>query len=115
LDFLQVVPTPLSKEIFFIYKLNFLFFCKLFGTITNHHYVRRLFHYHTSKRDRIFDMMKPGDGPAANVFPSMIEASSSFLPSAVKTAPFPALNNGESSRMRIAISTASMLVFPACS
>ena len=39
----------------------------------------------------------------------MIDASNSFVPAFVNTAPFPALNNGESSMIRIVVSTASIL------
>ena len=42
----------------------------------------------------------------------MMEASSSFVPAAVKTAPFPALNRGESSMIRIVATTASRLEPP---
>jgi hypothetical protein len=49
----------------------------------------------------------PATAPAFRVAPSMMAASSSFLPSAVKTAPRPALKSGSSSRMRMAASTAS--------
>lgn len=45
--------------------------------------------------------------PALLSFPSIILASSSFTPLEEKTAPFPALNIYESSRTRIAVSTAS--------
>ncbi|MNY39814.1 hypothetical protein D3C86_1745180 [compost metagenome] len=50
--------------------------------------------------------------PAIKFFPSIIDASISFLPSLVNTAPFPALNNGESSIIFTAASTASMLFPP---
>ena len=42
----------------------------------------------------------------------MMEASSSFLPSLVKTAPLPALNKGSSSKTRMVATTASTLVPP---
>ncbi len=45
--------------------------------------------------------------PAASVRPSMIAASSSWPSSALKTAPWPALNSGESSITTTAASTAS--------
>ncbi len=50
----------------------------------------------------------PAAAPASSVAPSMIAASSSTLPSAVKTAPRPALNSGSSSSTRTAVSTASI-------
>ena len=50
--------------------------------------------------------------PAFNVFPSIIEASISWVSSAVKTAPFPALNKCESSKTTTAFSTASIAVPP---
>ena len=49
----------------------------------------------------------PATAPAARLAPSMIAASSSTLPCAVKTAPRPALNSGSSSSTRTAASTAS--------
>ena len=49
----------------------------------------------------------PATAPALRFAPSMMAASSSFLPSAVKTAPRPALKSGSSSRIWIAASTAS--------
>lgn len=55
----------------------------------------------------------PATAPAARSRPSMIEASSSLRPSAVKAAPRPALNNGSSSSIWIAASTASMAEPPA--
>ena len=57
----------------------------------------------------------PATAPALRVAPSMIEASSSLRPSAVNTAPRPALNSGSSSSTRIAASTASRLEPPRCS
>src|SRR5690606_26212622 len=56
----------------------------------------------------------PATAPACKVAPFMIEASSSFLPSAVNTAPLPALNNGEFSSTAIAAATASTLLPPCC-
>src|SRR6056297_466429 len=53
--------------------------------------------------------------PALSVAPSITEASSSFSPSALNTAPLPALKNGESSRMFTAACTASRLVPPSVS
>jgi hypothetical protein len=50
--------------------------------------------------------------PAARVRPSMIDASSSLRPSAVNTAPRPALNNGLSSSVRTAVSAASSALPP---
>ena len=44
--------------------------------------------------------LRPATAPALSVLPSMIEASSSFVPALVRTAPLPALKRGESSRMR---------------
>ena len=49
----------------------------------------------------------PATAPAFRLEPSMMEASSSFLPSEVKTAPRPALKSGSSSRTWTAASTAS--------
>ncbi len=49
----------------------------------------------------------PATAPAASVSPDMIEASSSTVPSLVKTAPRPALKSGESSSNGIAVVTAS--------
>src|SRR5437763_1729026 len=54
----------------------------------------------------------PATDPAASVCPFMMAASISFFPSCVKTAPLPALNSGESSRMRMLASTASRLEPP---
>jgi hypothetical protein len=54
----------------------------------------------------------PVTAPASRVRPSMIEASSSLAASVVNTAPFPALNRGESSRKVTAASTASTLSPP---
>src|ERR1051325_7871132 len=54
----------------------------------------------------------PATEPAFFVFPSMIAASSSFFPSCVNTAPFPALKSGESSMKRTVASTASRLEPP---
>ena len=45
-----------------------------------------------------FTRVTPEIAPQLRSRPSMIAASSSFLPSWVKTAPLPALNRGESSR-----------------
>jgi hypothetical protein len=53
--------------------------------------VRRFFHHGARQRDRIFNPVQSGDRARASVLPSIIEASSSFLPSLVKTAPLPAL------------------------
>ena len=47
--------------------------------------------------------------PALSVFPSMIEASISFVPALVKTEPRPALKCGSSSSTRTAASVASRL------
>jgi glutaconyl-CoA decarboxylase len=49
----------------------------------------------------------PATAPAIRFEPSMMAESSSFFPSAVKTAPWPALKSGSSSRTWIAASTAS--------
>ena len=57
----------------------------------------------------------PATEPARIVAPSMIEASSSLRPSAVKTAPRPALNSGSSSMPRITASIASSEEPPAAS
>jgi len=51
--------------------------------------------------------VSPATAPARKLDPSMIEASSSLVPSAVNTAPFPALKCGESSNMVITVVTAS--------
>ena len=59
-----------------------------------------------------FTWWSPATAPALRVLPSMMEESSSFTPLWLKTAPFPALNRGESSRMRMAAFTASRLVPP---
>ncbi|MNN10931.1 hypothetical protein D3C81_1238700 [compost metagenome] len=59
-------------------------------------------------------VVTPATAPAAKDLPSMMEASSSLCPSCVKTAPFPALNKGESSITWIADSTASKLDLPSC-
>jgi DNA-binding response OmpR family regulator len=56
----------------------------------------------------------PVTAPAANVLPSMIEASSSAAPSRVSTDPRPALNRGLSSRTTTAACAASRLE-PFCS
>ncbi len=50
--------------------------------------------------------------PAFSEAPSITEASSSFWPSALNTAPLPALNRGESSSSLMAARTASTLVPP---
>jgi hypothetical protein len=55
---------------------------------------------------------KPLGIAALALRPSMIEASSSLRPSAVNTAPRPALNKGESSSTRMAVSTPSRLEPP---
>ena len=57
-------------------------------------------------------VVTPATAPASLVLPSMIEASSSFLPSLVKTAPLPALKSGSSSNTLTVASTASTLVPP---
>ena len=54
----------------------------------------------------------PATAPAESVLPSMIEASSSLRPSAVNTAPRPALKSGSSSMSTIVASTASSAVPP---
>ena len=59
-----------------------------------------------------FTVVTPATAPALRVLPSIIEASSSFLPSWVKTAPLPALKRGESSITLIDFCTASILVPP---
>ena len=71
----------------------------------------------TRRASRIgfFTCFTPATAPAIIVRPSMIDASSSFVPSCVKTAPLPALNCGESSRMTTAACTASRLEPPAAS
>jgi len=56
------------------------------------------------RRDGVLDDHNAGDGPAWSVSPCMIEASSSCLPSLLKTAPLPALNSGESCHHRMAAS-----------
>ena len=45
--------------------------------------------------------------PRPSIVPSMIAASNSAAPSVVSAAPFPALNSSQSSRTRMAASTAS--------
>ena len=50
--------------------------------------------------------------PACSESPCMIKASSSFLPSVVKTKPLPALNTVVSSVMTIAASMASIALPP---
>src|SRR5215217_7835028 len=57
-----------------------------------------------------FTWRRPATEPAARVVPSMMAASSSLMPSWLKTAPLPALKWGESSRMRMAAVTASRLL-----
>ena len=57
----------------------------------------------------------PATAPAARVRPSMIAASSSFVPSQVNTAPRPALKCGSSSSTWIVASTASTALPPAAS
>jgi hypothetical protein len=54
----------------------------------------------------------PATAPARRVRPSMTAASSSMRPSAVKTAPRPALNRGSSSSTRTEASTASSAAPP---
>ena len=54
----------------------------------------------------------PATAPAFKVFPSITEASNSFFPSFVNTAPLPALNRESSSSIFIADSTASIAVPP---
>ena len=44
-----------------------------------------------------FTVLTPEIAPASNEFPFINEASNSISPRAFKTAPFPALNKGESS------------------
>ena len=70
----------------------------------------------TARAARIgfFTTVTPATAPAQWSFPSMIEASSSFFPSWVNTAPLPALNSGESSRTTTAASTTSGPCRPAC-
>ena len=60
-------------------------------------------------------VVTPATAPAASVAPSMIEAFSSTRPSAVNTAPRPALNSGSSSSRWIVASTASSAEPPAAS
>ena len=57
-------------------------------------------------------VVTPATAPAIRLLPSITEASSSFLPSCVKTAPFPALKSGESSNILIVATTASILLPP---
>jgi len=59
-----------------------------------------------------FTVVTRPTAPARSESPFMIEASSSFLPSAVKTAPLPALNTVASSMMPIAALTASIVLPP---
>jgi hypothetical protein len=54
----------------------------------------------------------PATAPARSVLPSMMLASSELVPSAVKTAPWPALKSGRSSMIVIAETTASRLLPP---
>ena len=49
----------------------------------------------------------PATPPALISSPFIIEASNSTFPSSFKTAPLPALNNGESSKTLITLSTTS--------
>ena len=61
-----------------------------------------------AKRIGFLTMVTPATAPASRVAPFMKEASSSFLPSLVNTAPLPALNSGVSSRKTMVASTASI-------
>ncbi|CFP66568.1 Uncharacterised protein [Bordetella pertussis] len=53
--------------------------------------------------------------PERSVAPSMMAASSSWVPALVNTAPWPALNSGQSSSRRTASVTASMALPPPAS
>ena len=57
-------------------------------------------------------VLTPAIEPAANVFPSIIAASSSLTPSLVNTAPLPALKRGLFSSTFTVASTASNAVPP---
>ena len=59
-----------------------------------------------------FTVVTRPTAPARSESPFMIEASSSFLPSAVKTAPLPALNTVASSMMTIAALPAPIVLPP---
>ena len=71
----------------------------------------------TARASRIgfFTVLTPATAPALSVAPSISEASSSFFPSWVKTAPLPALKWGSSSSTVIAAVTASSAGLPAAS
>ncbi len=60
-----------------------------------------------AKEIGFFVRVTPATLPASIVLPSMMAASNSFLPSAVNTAPLPALKSGLSSITRSPASTAS--------
>ncbi len=54
----------------------------------------------------------PAMAPERSVAPSMMAASSSWVPALVNTAPWPALNSGQSSSRRTASVTASSALPP---
>src|SRR5690348_17321138 len=68
-----------------------------------------------ARRIGFFTCVTLATAPAWSVRPSMMAASSSFVPVFVNTAPRPALKSGESSSTTIAAATASRLVPPPAS
>ncbi|GIT77969.1 MAG: hypothetical protein Ct9H300mP32_3510 [Verrucomicrobiota bacterium] len=110
--FLNLFPASLGEEVFGIDDLEPVVAGELLRPLVGEKGCGDFSITARAARMGFFTVVTPPTAPACSARPSIIDASSSFLPSAVKTAPLPALNTGASSIMTMAASTASSALPP---